>query len=107
MIRTIALNALPIVVMEACIPFVKNDYLLTLVFLIVIAVSFSLHREKNEDRIFIFGFLIMIASEYLFVSTGVEMFMRQTLFGFMPLWLPFLWGYCFVAIKRAVVILGL
>lgn len=47
----------------------------------------------------------MIISEFFFVSTGVETFVRNTLFGIMPIWLPFLWGYGFVDIKRAIQIL--
>ncbi len=47
----------------------------------------------------------MIASEYVFCSTGVETFVRNSLFGLMPIWLPFLWGYGFIAIKRSVLIL--
>jgi hypothetical protein len=48
----------------------------------------------------------MIVSEYLFIKTGVETFNRTTLFGLMPLWLPFLWAYGFVAIKRSTEILS-
>ncbi|MBN2052170.1 hypothetical protein JW756_01585 [Candidatus Woesearchaeota archaeon] len=62
--------------------------------------------EQRDFLFFIFGFIAMIISEYLFVSTGVETFVRNTLFGLMPLWLPFLWAYAFVAMKRAIIILG-
>jgi hypothetical protein len=56
--------------------------------------------------VLIFGFFIMIVAEYFFVMTGVETFRRNTLFGLMPLWLPFLWAYGYVAIKRAIEILA-
>jgi hypothetical protein len=102
----IFLNALPILVMIALIPVVSNDYYLTLFYVVIIAISFALKRERNDFMILVFGFFIMIVSEYLFVSTGVETFKRNTLFGLMPLWLPFLWAYGFVAIKRSVEILG-
>jgi hypothetical protein len=48
----------------------------------------------------------MIFFEYLFISTGVETFNRNSLFGIMPLWLPLLWAYAFVAIKRSVILLN-
>ncbi len=67
--------------------------------------AFTLRHAPNDVLIFVFGFVIMIISEYLFISTGVETFTRHTLFGLMPLWLPFLWGYGFVAIKRSVELL--
>ena len=105
--RTIILNTIPILLMMGLIPFVKNDYLLSMLFVVVIIVSFFIKREKKEISIFFFGFFIMIISEAVFISTGVETFIRNSLFGLMPLWLPILWGYCFVAMKRAIKILEL
>ncbi|HTY39501.1 MAG TPA: hypothetical protein VMC43_00180 [Candidatus Paceibacterota bacterium] len=101
----ILLNALPVLVMIALIPFVKDDYMLAALDIIVIAVAFAIRTTKHDFTVLAFGFFAMIASEYLFVSTGVETFKRRTIFGLMPLWLPFLWAYGFVAIKRAVAIL--
>ena len=98
--------SVPILIMIGLIPLIANDYLLTFVYIVIILISLLFKREKQEILIFVFGFVIMIISEYLFVSTGVEMFMRNSLFGLIPLWLPFLWGYSFVAIKRSLQILG-
>ena len=102
----IFLNALPVAIMVALIPLVPNDVVLTLAYVIVIVFAFMIKCEKKEFRIFFLGFFIMIVCEYLFVSTGVEVFQRNSLFGIMPLWLPFLWAYAFVAIKRSVEILN-
>lgn len=104
-ILAILLNAIPILLMILLIIFVKNDYILTGIYILIIIVSFAVKYEKKEYLFFIFGFIIMIISEYLFVSTGVETFVRNSLFGLMPLWLPFLWAYAFVAIKRTIKIL--
>jgi hypothetical protein len=101
----IFLNAVPVLLMIALIPVVANDYILTLLYIAIIAVALVVKRNKNDILVLAFGFVIMIVSEYLFISTGVETFTRNSLFGIMPLWLPFLWGYGFVAIKRAVEIL--
>lgn len=102
----VLLNALPVLVMIALIPFISSDYLLVALYITIIAVALTLKRSPNDFLILAFGFVAMIASEYLFVSTGVETFNRNTLFGLMPVWLPFLWGYGFVAIKRSVEILN-
>ena len=91
--------------MIGLIPFVQNDYVLALLYVGIIIVALALKRAPNDLLILAFGFVAMTASEYLFISTGVEMFNRNTLFGLMPLWLPFLWGYGFVAIKRSLEIL--
>jgi hypothetical protein len=101
----ILLNTLPILLMISLIPFIQNDYLLTAVYAAIIVIALTVHREPKDIIVFSFGFVIMIASEYVFVSTGVETFIRNSLFGLMPLWLPFLWGYGFIAIKRCVRVL--
>jgi len=101
----ISLNAIPILLMIALIPFIKNDYILAAIYILIIAISFFIKYEKKEYVFFLFGFFIMILAESFFISTGVETFQRTTLFNIMPLWLPFLWAYAFVAIKRAIIIL--
>ena len=101
----IFLNSVPVLIMMGLIPVVSDDYLLSAIYAVIIVVSLIIYREQKDLTVLIFGFLIMIAAEYLFVSTGVESFNRNSLFGLMPLWLPFLWGCGFVAIKRAIKIL--
>ena len=103
----LGLNALPVLVMIGLIPFVKNDFYLTAIYILIIGLTLAIKREPKDITILILGFFVMTASEYLFVSTGVETFNRNSLLGMMPLWLPFLWAYGFVAIKRGVEILKL
>ena len=102
----IFLNTIPVIIMIGLIPLVENDYILTLIFAIMICVLLLIKRAHNDILIFVLGFIVMIICESLFVSTGVETFVRNSLFGLMPLWLPFLWGYGFVVIKRSVLILN-
>jgi len=104
-LKVIFFNLIPIILMIGLIPLIKNDYLLAFVYILIIAISFFIKYEKKEYIFLLFGFFGMIISEYFFVSTGVETFNRNSLFGLMPIWLPLLWGYGFVVIKRAVNIL--
>ena len=106
-VSLILLNAVPILIMIGLIPFIQNDYMLTLVYIGIIIASLAIKRYKNDFTILVFGFFIMIVSEYLFISTGVETFNRNSLFGLMPLWLPFLWGYGFITIKRSIEIINI
>ncbi len=99
------LQAVPIIVMIGLIPLVQNDILLAGVYALIIAASFVMKYEKNDVIFLVFGFFTLLISEYFFVSTGVEVFLRNSLFGVMPLWLPVLWGYAFVAMRRGIVIL--
>lgn len=98
-------NSLPVLLMIALIAFIESDYILSILFIFIIVSVLLKRYEKNDLLIFVFGFFIMIFFEYIFVMTGVEVFRRNTLFGMMPLWLPILWGYGFIAIKRSVKVL--
>lgn len=103
----IFLNAIPVLVMIGLIPLVLNDYLLTVIYIGIIIISLIVIKcRKNDAIIFAFGFVTITFFEYIFISTGVETFVRNSLFGLMPLWLPFLWAYGFVAIKRSIEVLG-
>ena len=102
----IFLNTVPVLLMIGLIPLIKNDYVLTLIYTLIIVGALLIKKTPNDFTVLIFGFFIMIISEYIFISTGVETFQRNSLFGLMPLWLPFLWAYGFVAIKRSVEVLN-
>ena len=98
----IVASALPVVGMILLVPFVQNDYILALIYTIVILVALAIHQDR-KDRIFVmFGSVVSFVAEALFISTGVETFERKTLLGIMPLWLPLLWGYIFLAMRRAI-----
>ena len=102
----IAVNVVPILLMIVLIPLVADDYALTALYAVIIIVAFILKRERRDLVVFLFGLLAMFFAEWLFIATGVETFSRNSLFDLMPLWLPFLWGYGFVVIKRSLEILG-
>ena len=99
---TVVTNALPIAVMIALIPLIENDVALTAVYAIFILAALMTRQDKKDLIFLIFGFVTLFFSEYLFISTGVETFERRSLLGVMPLWLPFLWAYVFIAIRRMV-----
>lgn len=94
-----------ILLMIILIIFIKNDYLLSGVYIIIIIISFLIKYEKKDLLFLIFGLIIMTIFEYFFLLTKVETFNRNSLFGIMPLWLPILWAYAFVAIKRVINVL--
>ncbi len=106
-ILSIFLYTIPILVMVGLIPLINNDYILTIVYIGIIIISLFLIRcGKSDFTVLLFGFIAMIIFEYIFISTGVETFLRQSLFNIMPLWLPFLWSYGFVAMKRSIEVLN-
>ena len=101
-LKTIFLNAIPILIMIGLIALIKNDYVLLLVYVPIIAIAFLVRYEPREWLVFLAAVILLPIFEYIFVSTGAEIFLRRSLFGIMPIWLPVLWGYAFVAIKRVV-----
>ena len=98
-------EALPIILMIALIPFVRNDYYLAALFIAITAVAFLVEYRRKDLMLFLIGSLIFSLGEALFITTDIETFKRTSLFGIMPIWLPILWGYIFVALRRAVVVL--
>lgn len=98
-------NGIPVLIMIGLIPLIENDYLLTFAYVAVISVALLIKHFRGDFGILIFGFVIMTIFEYIFISTGVETFERRSLLGVMPIWLPFLWAYGFVAIKRIISII--
>ena len=104
-ISYILIEAFPVLLMIWLIPIVPNDYLLTLMYIALIDLFLRIKKESKDALMLGLGFCIMTLAEVIFVLTGVETFTRNSLFGIMPLWLPFLWAYSFVAIKREIMIL--
>jgi len=98
----IFLNIAPIFIMIAAISFIENDYILCLLYILVIIISLVKKHEKNDYLFLLFGLIGMFFSEWIFISTGVEKFQRISLFGIMPIWLPFLWAYAFLVIRRII-----
>lgn len=102
----IVISIIPILIMIGLIPLIKNDYWLALIYAVIIITSWAIKYEKGEYIFLLFGFFAMTISEYFFVSTGVETFNRHSLFALMPIWLPPLWGYGFVVMRRSINILN-
>ena len=80
-IKEIFLNSIPILLMIYLITIIKDDVILTLTYVIIIATSLLIKRENKDILIFTFGFFIMIIAEYIFINTGVETFNRSNIFG--------------------------
>lgn len=102
----IAAEAVPVLLMLSLIYVVSNDYLLAGLYVVIITISLLARYKLLDITALFLGMVIMTIGEVIFVSSGVEVFQSRSLFGVMPIWLPILWGYGFVAIKRAVKILG-
>lgn len=97
---TVLLEAFPVLLMLSLLYLVKDEHLLFWLFVLIAAVSLLVRYKPLDLTALFLGMVIMTIGEVIFVSSGVEVFESRSLFGLMPLWLPVLWGYGFVAIKR-------
>lgn len=104
--KQFVLEFIPIGIMIGLIPVIKNDHDLLLVYVIIISIVFGLKYVKWDWLFFVFVLLMMTASESFFIFTGVEVFQRNSLFGLMPIWVPVLWAYSFVVMRRMVDLLN-
>jgi len=93
---------LSILLMVALIPYITSDFGLGMIYISVAAATFLLGKDKKEVLFFVLGFVLLTFAEVWFVATGVETFNRDTLFLGIPLWLPILWGYAFMMIRRGI-----
>jgi len=100
-LSTVTFYFLSILILISFIPAVQDDVLLTLIYLLCIALLLRIQPEKYDVVALCIGIIGITLSELFFVSTGVEKFLRTSLFDLIPLWLPFLWGYAFITIKRS------
>ena len=98
-IKKIALNVFSIILMIGLVPIIKNDYYLILTYIILISIFLKIYYEKKEYKLLIAGIIFIFLAEFFFILTRVETFTSQTLIN-MPIWLPVLWGYGFIVIKR-------
>jgi len=96
----ICLYFLVIVAMVGLVVFVKNDSVLTVIYSGIIVATITIKKERADLLILMVGFLGALIGEFLFIRTGIETFNRTSFMGIMPPWLPFLWGYIFLAMKR-------
>ena len=91
---------LTVLALVGLIPFIVNDYILAAIYAGFI-VAFATLKKQRGDWIFIaVGFIALFFGENFFISTGVETFNRTSLFDIMPLWLPLLWSFIFLVMKR-------
>lgn len=64
--------------MIGLIPIIPNDYILTLIYILIAATSFIIKREEHDSLAYAFGLIVITLAEYFFVQTGVETFVRKT-----------------------------
>lgn len=92
----------PIIILIILIPFVQNDFVLAAIYFLTFIIYSYFYPLKNDWIVYMIGLVAMTFFEFIFISTGVETFNRNSLFGIMPLWLPFLWAFAFVILRRTI-----
>ena len=80
--------------------FWQNNILLFIIYLVLTLGLIYFHKDKAEFVIFAYGILIGAIVEVIGTQiSGYQSFTKPDLGG-IPMWLPVVWGYGFVAMKR-------
>lgn len=80
--------------------FWQNNVLLFIIYLVLTLGLIYLHKDKTEFVIFAYGILIGAIIETIGTQiSGYQSFTKPDFDG-IPMWLPVVWGYGFVAMKR-------
>ena len=80
--------------------FWQNNVLLFIIYLVLTLGLIYFHKDKTEFSIFAYGILIGAIVEVIGTQiSGYQSFTKPD-FGGIPMWLPIVWGYGFVAMKR-------
>ena len=96
----LAKQALPIIIFPICLLITQNELAIAIVLIFMTAITFWISYEKNEYRVFLLGLILGLVMEI----GGDAIYKMQywdngSLFG-IPIWLPFLWAYGFIIIRR-------
>ena len=80
--------------------FGQNNVLLFIIYLVLTFGLIYSHKDKTEFVIFAYGILIGVIVEVVGTQvSGYQSFVKPD-FGGIPMWMPIVWGYGFVAMKR-------
>lgn len=81
-------------------PFFRNELLIFLVLLLFLVVSLFLHYERNEWLLIVLGLALGSLMELGGDSVyKLQYWVEGSFFG-IPVWLPLMWGYLFLLIRR-------
>jgi len=76
-----------------------------MIYIVLSVVLILWHRDNSEFVIFIYGIIIGGLVEVIGTQvSGYQSFIEPDFLG-IPIWLPVVWGYGFVAMKRIGIIL--
>ena len=79
----------------------RSEWVTSLAILIFMAINFIWYEyEQNEWKVFLFGVIIGIVAEVGGDLIYKLQYWEQGSFFGIPFWLPLLWGYGFVFIRR-------
>lgn len=100
-LRLIFLETLPILAgIVLSYFFWQYGFLLAVIYLTVTLLLIYRHGDKTEFIIFLYGVALGLLVETVGTSvSGYQSFAKPDFAG-IPVWLPIVWGYGFVAMKR-------
>lgn len=91
---------IPILIGFIAIWIIRQEIIISIILILILLLTFKIKYNKNEIYLFIFGiitgFVIEVGSDLIY---KLQYWENGSLFG-IPIWLPLLWGYGFIFIRR-------
>ncbi len=92
---------LPVLLFPLMLIGTQNEWALAMTVVVMIALTFWMDAEKGEWRVLLLGVVVGVAVEIVEVLLfPAYRWLPGSLFS-MPIWLPLLWGYAFMVVRRA------
>mgnify|MGYP001614106934 CR=1 FL=1 len=80
--------------------FSSSEILFTFIVLLLIGISFKLSYVKNEEFVVLSGIIIGLIIEVVLGLVYRNQFWENASLIGVPIWLPLIWGYGFLIIRR-------
>lgn len=78
----------------------QNELVVTIFIIALLITAFKIHYNKNEIKLFLIGIILGIIMEIGGDLIFKMQYWENASFFGIPIWLPILWGYAFVFIRR-------
>lgn len=98
--KRILVPLIPFLIAQAFIPLVRGELWLTIIITAMLLVTLRIRYERGEWKVMVLGIVVGFIVEVVTFSVyRLQHWDNASLFG-VPYWLPIIWGYGFLIIRR-------
>jgi 4-hydroxybenzoate polyprenyltransferase len=98
--KSLLKQILPLFAALAIFLLTTNEFIVTGVIALMIVATFLIHREQGEWKVVVLGIILGIVFELAGDAVYQAQYWESATLLSIPLWLPLMWGYGFIFIRR-------